>query len=73
MHTRPLHPPVHRRHVRIMLGVLALVTWLLIAPIAYLDALGFWNSTEPVFIAAFVTALPPSGLLRRMRLAVQAE
>ncbi|NDV75955.1 hypothetical protein [Burkholderia cenocepacia] len=57
MHTRPLTPPVHRRHVRIMLGVLAVVTWLLIAPIAYLDALGFWNSTEPVFIAAIVTAL----------------
>lgn len=58
MHLRPLpHPPVHRRHVGIMLAVLALVTWLLIAPIAYVDALGFWNSTEPLFIAAFVTTL----------------
>ncbi len=26
-----------------------------------------------IYLAAFVTALPPSGLLRRMRLAVQAE
>ncbi|KOR17853.1 hypothetical protein ABW54_29925 [Burkholderia cenocepacia] len=40
-----------------MLGVLALITWLLIAPIAYLDARRFWNSTEPVFIATFVAAL----------------
>ncbi|RQT22103.1 hypothetical protein [Burkholderia contaminans] len=40
-----------------MLAVLVLSTWVLMAPIASLDALRFWNSAEPLFIATFVTAL----------------
>lgn len=56
MHTRALHPPVHRRHVRIMLVVLALGTLMLITPIGSLDALAFWNSIEPAAVGTLVAA-----------------
>lgn len=56
MRTPPRRHPVHPRHVRVMLAVLALSTLLLIAPIASMDALGFWNSAEPLFVGTLVTA-----------------
>ncbi|WP_175971894.1 hypothetical protein [Burkholderia sp. BCC0322] len=56
MRTLSRRHSAHRRHVRIMLAVLTVGTWMLIAPIASLDALGFWNSAEPLFIATIFTA-----------------
>lgn len=56
MRTPPRRHPVHRRHVRVMLAVLALGTLMLIAPIGSMDALAFWNSAEPLFVGTFVTA-----------------
>ncbi|THJ45997.1 hypothetical protein E9536_40320 [Burkholderia sp. LS-044] len=40
-----------------MLVVLALSTFMLIAPFGSMDALAFWNSAKSLFIGTFVTAM----------------
>ncbi|MBN3815141.1 hypothetical protein G3N57_00290 [Paraburkholderia sp. Se-20369] len=56
MRTLPRPQPVHRRHVRAMLAVLALGTWALITPLDSSDAHGLWDTAEPLLVGLVVTA-----------------